>query len=285
MELFDSHTHFDSDTGKGGYRAVVERAIAAGVTRMTGVGGSPDANARVMRAAMDFPENVFPATGLDRYMAEFMDRDKKAFEDMFACFESRLKDAHGKAVCAAVGETGLDFHYESGSRESQIDLFRRHLDLSVELGLPLIVHSRDAEEETLFELRVHARNSTNENRPGVLHCFTGGKAFAGKLLDLGYFISISGIATFGGADALRETVKYIPDDSLLAETDSPYLAPEPYRGKRNEPAYLHSLVEKLAVVRGTTARKVADITVRNAESLFVKQRALKEMKTNERNLY
>ena len=178
------------------------------------------------------------------------------------------ESAFGESV-VAVGEIGLDFHYAPETAEAQVALFRGQLAQARELGLPVIVHSREADAETLSELRAHAAAWTGApERIGVLHCFTGGRAFAEALLNLGFHISFSGIVTFRNADVLREVAAAVPAERLLMETDSPYLAPVPMRGQANEPAFLVHVAETLASVRGCPVDEIARVTTANAQRLF-----------------
>ena len=166
----------------------------------------------------------------------------------------------------AVGETGLDYFHQQDNKKSQQALFGLNLELAVRYEKPVIVHSRAADEDTLAMLADYAVR--RQEYPGVLHCFTLDQACARRLLDLGFMISFSGIITFANADALREVVKYIPDDRLLVETDSPYLAPIPERGKENEPAFVRHTGAKLAALRDCSVEALAQMSMQNAWELF-----------------
>lgn len=170
---------------------------------------------------------------------------------------------------AAIGEIGLDFHHGRGTALAQIELFRRMLLLARERRLPVCVHTRSAETETLAALRAHAGAWRGApDRIGVMHCFTGGEAFARDLLALGFSISFSGIVTFKKAGSLPAVAALTPDDRLLIETDSPYLAPEPFRGQPNEPARVRRVAEVLAEIRHTSWEAIAELTARNAAKMF-----------------
>jgi TatD DNase family protein len=170
---------------------------------------------------------------------------------------------------AAVGEIGLDFHCGQDSAAAQIKLFRRMLALARDCRLPVCVHTREAEDETLAALREHAAAWKGDaGRIGVMHCFTGGAEFARALLALGFFISFSGIITFKNAGALRGVAALAPDERLLIETDSPCLAPEPFRGRPNEPAHVRRVAEVLAEIRHSSSGAVAELSCRNAARLF-----------------
>jgi len=256
--FFDTHVHFDDGEGEYVPVAVVGRAVEAGVGRMIAIGGSPEANRVAVETARAFPGNVWAAVGYDRYQAGA------------DCPLAELKALLGDSdTVVAVGEAGLDFHYQSENRESQEELFEQMLVLARERCLPIIVHSREADVETVTALRKHSGAWRGEDgRVGVLHCFTGSESLARQVLELGFHISFSGIVTFRNASALRDVARIIPADKLLIETDTPCLAPEPYRGRRNEPSFLPRVAEALAEVRGCTMEEIAELTTRNAERLF-----------------
>lgn len=255
--LIDTHVHFDGLIEESDADTVIQYALARGVGRIIAVGGSEKANDIAAEIAGTNPEHVRCALGYDRYqISEEPDEDT---------LESLLK---GEMV-TAVGETGLDYHYGNNTREEQISLFRHMLDLAARHLLPVIVHSREAEKDTLELLKNHS--SLWRGKPdgiGVLHCFTGTAEFACRLLELGFSISFSGIVTFKNSGDLRGIAAEIPEDRLLIETDSPYLAPEPLRGHRNEPANVYLVAEALAAIRNSTFEKIARITTQNAERIF-----------------
>ena len=255
--FIDTHVHFDSFCTPGEMRAAVDRAAAAGVVKMVAVGGSAEANAGALSAAAEFPGRVFSAIGFDR------DQAGKGFAA--AEFEREL----GRPGVVAVGEIGLDYHYHADTASDQKELFAGMLDLAAKRQLPVIVHSRKADEDTVTLLAEHARRwRGNPGRIGVLHCFTGSGEFAARILDLGMMISFSGIVTFRNADDLRAVARDVPEDRLLIETDTPYLAPVPHRGKPNEPSYVVLVAECIAKIRNDTVERIAHSTARNAEALF-----------------
>ncbi len=255
--FIDTHVHFDSFRAPGEIRAVVDRAAAAGVVKMVAVGGSAEGNAVALSTATEFPGRVFAAIGFDR------DQAGKGFAA--ADFDRDL----GRPGVVAVGEIGLDYHYHADTAAEQKKLFGAMLDLAAKHRLPVIVHSREADDDTVSQLQEHVRQWTGEaGRIGVLHCFTGSGEFARKILDLGMMISFSGIVTFRNADELREVARSVPGDRLLIETDTPYLAPVPHRGKPNEPSYVVHVAECLAKIRNDTVERIAHSTARNAEILF-----------------
>lgn len=247
----DSHAHFDTFVETGMLDDILRRAAAAGVSRMVAIGGGPESNARAARLAREHPDRLRAAVGYDRDLA--------GSETPMDPLLELLREPG----VAAVGETGLDYHYAPETAPVQRELFARMLDAARTAGRPVVIHSRDADDDTVELLRRHA-----PPRGGVLHCFTGGLGFARRLLDLGLYIGFSGIVTFKNAESLREVARFVPGDRLLIETDAPYLAPVPHRGKTNEPAWVVHVAEMLASVRGVALEEVARQTAANAARLF-----------------
>ena len=234
IELFDTHAHFEGTREEAA--AAVERAFAANVTRIMAVGGSESLNAGTDGFA-------YRAIGWDR------DQVGKSLPEL------------DYAGVSAVGEIGLDYHYSPGTREQQRELFAKQLELAKKLGLPVVIHTRDADDDTLGLLReIPSR--------GIIHCFTGSPGFCRALLDLGFYISISGIVTFRAADNVRESALAVPDDRILVETDSPFLAPVPLRGNPNEPAFVVHTGKFLADLRKTSFESFAAQTTSNAISVL-----------------
>lgn len=264
--FFDTHVHFDPRK-VGAAEAVVRRALEAGVTRLLAVGGNLDANRHAVELADRFPENLRAAVGFDRDEAEPFSRDPHA---LAAAAEHLGEFARRKrATIVAVGEIGLDFHYHPETAGPQARLFEAQLELARAVKLPVVVHTREAEKETLRILRRHAKAWEGEtDRIGVVHCFTGDRKMAKKLLDLGFHIGLSGIVTFANAGPVRDVAAMVPDDRLLIETDSPYLAPIPRRGGSNEPAFVRYVAEKVAEIRGCAVGRIAALTLRNGAYLF-----------------
>lgn len=256
--LIDTHVHFREAMTPVDIDGVVSRALAAGVGRMVAVGCEHDANAAALRVAAAYPDQVKAAVGYDRSLAG---------SDATASDIRALIRSAPVGQVAAIGEIGLDFYYTPETAEPQQELMASELALARELRLPVIVHSREADTETLALLTEHARQWQG-GELGVLHCFTGEEPFARRLLELGFYISFSGIVTFRNADPLRAVAVLIPADRLLVETDTPYLTPVPYRGKPNEPCYLPAVAAVLAKVRGTTPEALAETTTANARRLF-----------------
>ena len=175
-----------------------------------------------------------------------------------------INNVRGNDKIIGVGETGLDFFYNNSDKKKQIQSFEKHIQASIDLKIPLIVHSRDAENDT-FEL---LNNFKNKDLKILMHCFTGSKKFAEKLLNLNTFFSASGIITFKNAIDLQETFKFLPLENLLIETDSPFLAPEPKRGKKNEPSYIQYTAEKLANLKNISKKELISKTTENFNSFF-----------------
>lgn len=246
MELFDTHAHFTGTAD--GIRGILERAVSAGVADIMAVGGSAELNAGVAAAA----DAASASGGQPRiWKAIGWDRDQAGVE---------LPELDYAGVYA-VGEIGLDYHYSPGTRREQVDLMAHQLDRARSLSLPVIIHTRDADDDTLGLLREIPSF-------GVIHCFTGTPKFCSKLLDLGFYISISGIVTFRAADNVRESALVVPDDRLLVETDSPFLAPVPMRGNANEPAFAVHTARFLAKLRGVQYEELAALTSDNARRAF-----------------
>jgi len=264
---FDSHVHFDSQP-EAEIQAVLERAADADVTRCLMIGGSDGLNRGAIRAAKAHRIACGSALGYDRSHAEAVSDGRATMDGLVRTVQEYLADRDACGI-RAVGEIGLDFHYTPETAAVQVDLFEAQLSLAREVQLPVVIHSRDADEATLRALTRHARLwSGAADAIGVLHCFTGSQAFAVALVDLGFHISFSGIVTFRNADPLRMVAAGVPVDKLLIETDTPYLAPVPYRGQRNEPAFVVQVAKRLAEVRGVSVESIGSSTSANACRLF-----------------
>lgn len=255
----DSHVHLDAFDEAGLAERVIERARHAGVTRMVAIGGSDEANERAIKFAGLYPDTMRAVVGYDRDKAA-LGVDSDAVRSLIKTYPDRV---------AGVGETGLDYHYEPDTATQQKKLFEGMLEVAAEFSRPVVVHSRDAEADTLDLLRAYVRSWKGDPAyVGVLHCFTGGYDFARKLLDLGLLISFSGILTFRNAEDLRDVARRLPLERVLIETDAPFLAPMPHRGKTNEPAWVFRVAETLASIRPDALQKVADATTAHACALF-----------------
>ncbi len=248
--LVDSHCHLDDPRFDPDREAVIERARAAGVATMLAIGtgkGPPDLEAGIRLA--DAHPDIYATIGVHPHDAS------KASEETFARLGELL--AHPKVL--GVGEIGLDYHYDFSPRETQRAVFARQIAMARDSGKPVIVHTREAWEDTIAVLGAGK---------GILHCFSGGPEEAEQALKLGYHISFAGVVTFPKADALRAAARVVPPDRLLVETDAPYLAPVPHRGKRNEPAFVVETARRLADLRGTTPEEIAALTSANFKYLF-----------------
>lgn len=251
--LIDAHAHLDD---REDLDAVVERARAAGVGRvvLVGVWRAPGDFGSALALARRTPGFFSATIGFHPHEAA------KQPEEDWAAAEALARDPH----VVAVGENGLDFHYDLSPRDAQEAAFRRGLRLAKAVGKPIVVHTRSADADTIRVLREEGLPAAG----GVIHCFTSDAAAARAYLDLGLVISVAGIVTFKTAGAIREAVRIVPRDRLTVETDSPYLAPVPHRGKKNEPAFVARVAEQVAEVWGTTAEEVARVTTENARRLF-----------------
>ena len=257
--MTDSHCHIAGEEFVGDLPAVVERARTAGVARaLVILAAEEDAEiARTEGVLAAWPECRF-AVGVHPHHAKVFESNPQAAADIVAARLDKLPTAR------AIGEIGLDYHYDFSPRDVQHEVFRVQIRLALERDLPVVIHTREAEDDTLRIIREEGQGRLR----GVFHCFTGDQAAADRALATGFFISIPGVATFPKAESLRQAAATAPADRLLVETDSPYLAPIPYRGKRNEPSYVAKVVELLAAVRGTTTAAVSEQTDRNFDRLF-----------------
>ncbi len=255
LRLIDSHAHIQGSEFSADLDDVVRRARAAGVEKIVVVGGAGElsSNEAALAIAKADP-GLFATVGMHPHDAKDVSEENL----------QRLQQLAAEPKVVAIGETGLDFYYDHSPREVQKRLFVRFIHMARETHLPLIVHDRDAHAE-IAEL---LRNEGGGALRGVIHCFTGDYDAAKTFLDLGFYLSFSGILTFKNADALRDAARRAPLDRILVETDSPYLAPVPKRGKRNEPAFVREVAATLAAVRQGAPGAIADATSRNAEALF-----------------
>lgn len=255
--LVDSHCHLDRlklDKYDGDLSAAVAAAEARDIEKMLCVGISVDNVQAVIDCAERF-EKVVCSVGVHPLDVE---------QGLASCEQLVDWSAHPKVV--AIGETGLDYYYSQDSKQVQQDSFAVHLQAAKQAHLPVIVHTRDAREDTLSLIG----SEGCQDNAGVLHCFTENWDMARRAMDMNYMISISGIVTFRNAEELRDVVKQVPLDRLLVETDSPYLAPIPYRGKPNEPAYVREVAEFVAELKGISFEELARITTENFYRLFSK---------------
>jgi TatD DNase family protein len=257
--MIDSHCHLADQAFAADLDQVVRRARDAGLERALVVleGGNVQEAAQAGRIVRLWPEVRF-SVGVHPHQAHQFGGDSGRAATIV---REQLATMPG---ARAVGEIGLDYHYDFSPRDVQQAVFRGQVRLARELRQPVVIHTREADEDTIAILREEGGGDLR----GVLHCFTGGPALAEAALALGFFVSVAGIVTFPRAEALRDTVRAVPVDRLLTETDSPFLAPVPHRGKRNEPAYVARVVAALAGVHGMPAAEMSARTAANFHTLF-----------------
>jgi len=251
--IIDSHAHLAWDSYAEDQQAVIERAFQSGVVQIVHAGVDLNSIPEMIALADQYSE-IFVGFGLHPHEARLWSNEA----------ETVLREAlaHPKAV--AVGECGLDFYYNHSDRQSQLTAFAQQVRIARELGKPLIVHSRDAWEDTFAVLKQEGSGQIS----GVFHCFTGGPEVIPPIEQLDFYVSFSGIVTFKKAADIQAAAPLVRENRLLVETDCPYLAPQPVRGKRNEPAYVWMVAEKLAELRGVSVEALAQLTVDNARRLF-----------------
>jgi TatD DNase family protein len=253
----DSHAHIEGREFDADREAVIRRALDAAVEIIVCVGDgeiAADSHAAAFRLADQYPF-IYTTVGVHPHEARLLDGE------MYA----KLADLSQHPKVIAWGEIGLDYHYDNSPREVQRDAFKKQLRMAREHGLPVVIHTREAEADTLALLD---REWKDSGLGGVVHCFTGTRAFAEAAIERGFLISFSGVVTFKKAEDLRDTARNLPLDKILIETDSPFLAPIPHRGKRNEPAYLVETARAIAELRELSIDEFAHITTRSFARLF-----------------
>lgn len=251
--LVDSHAHYDDSRFDSDRDETIRRVHSQGVGYIV----NPSSDMPSARVCLDMARKypfLYAAVGIHPHYAENVNDN-----DMALLAEMAADD---KVV--AVGETGLDYYYDNSPREIQKRRFIEHIRLANDLDLPLIIHNRDAHGDVLDIIEKYCKRQPG----GVFHMFSGSAEMAARLVDMGFYIGIGGVVTFKNARKVVDVVKTVPDDRLLVETDCPYMAPEPYRGRRNDSGMLVHIIEKIAGIRGSTYDKVADITSANAARLF-----------------
>jgi TatD DNase family protein len=258
--LIDSHCHLDFPDFAGDMDATIRQAKEAGVGRMITISTSM-AKYDTYRAIAEAHDNVWFSTGTHPH---------RAHEEPDTSVEELL-DKAGHSKCIAIGEAGLDYHYDKAPRDVAAAVFRKHIDAARRSGLPLVIHSRDADEDMAAILRDEMGKGAFK---ALLHCFTSSRMLAETGLELGLYVSFSGVLTFKNSDELRAIARDVPLDRLLVETDAPFLAPVPYRGKRNQPAYVAETAKVLASVKGVSGAEIARATTANVLRLFSKMPVL-----------
>ena len=255
--FIDSHAHIDGHEFDNDREEVIARAQAADVSLILNV-GTGDPHSGAFERAVELGkkhESVFTAIGTHPH-------DAHLYDD---AAEEKIKNLINNEHVIAWGEIGLDFHYDNSPRDVQIEVFKRQLRAARECDLPVVIHTREAEAETIEILQSEYKDA---QRRGVFHCFSGSRELAQRALEIGFMISFSGIVTFKKAEDLRDVARQVPLDRLLIETDCPYLTPIPYRGKRNEPAYVVEVARCLAGLHGVEIEEMGRITSENFNRFF-----------------
>lgn len=253
----DSHAHIEMSDFDADREAVIRRALDAGVEIIVCVGDgevAADSHRAAFRIAEQYPF-IYTTVGVHPHEARLLD------DNLYA----QLTDLSQHPKVIAWGEIGLDYHYDNSPRDVQRDAFRKQLRMARERGLPISIHTREAEADTLAIIEEEWKGC---GLGGVIHCFTGTRSFAEAVIEFGFYVSFSGVVTFKKAEELREIARAIPIDRILIETDSPFLAPVPYRGRRNEPAYVIVTARAVAELRGVGVEEVARSSTRNFNRLF-----------------
>tara|TARA_B100000965_G_scaffold22442_1_gene16909 strand:+ start:116 stop:880 length:765 start_codon:yes stop_codon:yes gene_type:complete len=251
--MIDSHCHLDHEPMYSDLNNVISRSKSIGIEKILSICTTLDSFEKI-KEIINFDPIIYGTFGIHPHECANNQVTK----------EEIISSVNQNSKIIAIGESGLDFYYNHSDKQKQLASFKTHVEASLDLNMPIIVHSRSAENETYEVLK-----SYEKFKPKILmHCFTGSTEFANKLLTLGSYFSASGIITFKNSNNLQETFKLIPDDKLLIETDSPYLAPVPLRGKKNEPSFIKYTLEKLAYLKNTEIDKMEKITSQNFNSLF-----------------
>jgi TatD DNase family protein len=251
--LIDSHAHLDMEQFDSDRDEVIQRALSADVGQVVTVGIDVSSSLKAISMADSYPA-VFAAVGIHPHNADVVDR-----QDL-----KRIESISAERKVVAIGEIGLDFYRNISSRNNQRKRFKQQLDIAMRCNLPVVVHAREAHLEVLEILS----SFDKEGSRGVIHCFSGDIDLAEAFIEMGYFISIPGTVTFTNASIMHEVVAGIPLETMLLETDSPFLSPIPYRGRRNEPSRVVHTAQKVADIRGITLEEVATRTSENSRQLF-----------------
>ncbi|MCY4644397.1 MAG: TatD family hydrolase [Bacteriovoracales bacterium] len=256
MTFIETHFHLDYLKALPP-ESIIARAKEAGVERFITISVEPD-NFKTVRDLAGRFDDLYCTQGIHPHEASKM--TPTALEEV---------ESHGKNFkkCVAIGEIGLDYHYDHSPREKQREVFRKQLDIAARLGLPVVIHSRDADEDTLDIL---GDFSTSLKRKGVIHSFTSGKKLAEFALEEGFYLGFNGIITFKNAQNVRDIVELTPVSKMLVETDAPFLTPVPHRGKENAPCYIPLIAQKMALIKGMELSVLAPILYENSRSLFFK---------------
>lgn len=260
MKFVDSHCHLDYPELSDDLEATLAHAKSAGVGHLLTISVDMDKTQHIQTIANSNP-HIHATFGIHPHEAERTLKEHSLDE-----LRKVLREEALKPKVVGYGETGLDYYYMHSPKAPQQESFQAHIEAALEVDLPLIIHTRDAEEDTIQFLKEFGKGKVR----GLIHCFSGTEYLAREALDLGFYISVSGIITFNKAEAIREVIADVPLERLLIETDAPYLAPVPYRGKPNQPAYVVHTARKLAEIKDIPLEEVADVTTRNFYQLFSK---------------
>ena len=251
--MIDSHCHLDHEPMFSDLKNVIIRSKENGLEKILSICTTNDSFKKIIEI-IKFDPIIYGTFGIHPHETDF---DKTTRKEI-------IKNVNSHEKIIAIGESGLDFYYSHSSKDQQISSFKYHIEASIELNVPIIVHSRNAEKETFDILSIY-----KDSKPKILmHCFTGSTEFAHKLLTLDSYFSASGIITFKNSVDLKNTFKLIPNNKLLVETDSPYLSPVPFRGKKNEPSFIKYTLEKLAEIKDSELKDIEKITNNNFNKLF-----------------
>ena len=251
--LIDSHAHLDDDRFDKDRDELIKSLESNGISRVINPGADLPSSIKSVKLSEEY-ENIYAAVGVHPHSADEMD---EGTIEVLRAFGNREK-------VVAIGEIGLDYHYDNSPRDIQRKWFQRQIKLANELNLPIIVHSREADQET-FDI---IKSQSDGNLTGVIHCYSGSVELMKEYIKLGYYISLGGPVTFKNAKMPKEVAKAVPIDRLLVETDSPYLTPEPHRGKRNEPLFVRHVAAMIAELRGMNIEELARATSENTIRLF-----------------
>ena len=251
--MIDSHCHLDHEPLYENLSGVISRSKNVGITKLLTICTTFESFENI-KTIVKKDQMIYGTYGIHPHETTANQVDKQTI----------IRSVNENEKIIGIGETGLDFFYNHSARDKQISSFKAHIEASIELDKPIIIHSREAEKETFEILNLYK----NKNLKILMHCFTGSLEFSKKLLSLGAFFSASGIITFKNSTELQNTFKTIPLEKLLVETDSPFLAPIPMRGKKNEPSFIKYTLEKLAMIKETTIEKMSKITTNNFNKLF-----------------
>ncbi len=251
--MIDSHCHLDQQPLIDDLNNIVNRSKEVGIEKLLTISTTLNSFNEISNL-VNFDPIIYGTFGIHPHES---DKEFVSKSEIISKIKTNKK-------IIGVGETGLDFYYNNSDKKNQINSFINHIEAAIDLNIPLIVHSRNAETDT-FDI---INRYKNQNLKVLMHCFTGSLNLAKKLLDLDAFFSASGIITFKNSNSLQDTFKFLPDNKILIETDSPYLAPEPMRGKKNEPSFIHHTLKKLAQIKKIEINKLDNITTNNFNNLF-----------------